>query len=277
MAHTYILIDGVKQQTAIKDLYSKKEPLQVIPLYINTPYKDNYDLGPILVAALENSNLPNTSKQHWAKSCTLISTNESPTIIANHLKQFIVATTEAGTEPLFRFADPLITWYWLNSYKENALVDIMGPIQQWHVPIPYQDWQEPQKIWQTFTKPQGNAIGLKLNHLAEPQEEALDQVADFQLKNRLYQWLQKENPKCFEQKTPNQMSDWLQDTLTEAKTANLISERSIAMWADLTADYGQDFYQQESGLYRNWLNENSKYKPLPTEVKIQKFYEYINT
>lgn len=275
--YTYALIDGVKRPMAIKELYTGKEPIQTIPLYINTPYKDNYDLGPILVAALEHSNLINHLTKEWFDSTTLIQTNQPLSKIAEHLQQLIVTTDETAVESLFRFADPLTTWYWLNSYTDEALVDVMGPIEQWKVPIPVADWQPQQLKWQTFIKPQNKPLGFTINYLGEPQEEALEQATEFQFKNKIYHWLQKENPSILQNKTPNQIADWLQDALTEAKAFNLISERSLVMWIDLTADYGANFATDTKGLYQQWLTDNPKQQPMPAEIKIQKFYEYLNT
>lgn len=277
MANTYALIDGVMRQNAVKELYSRKEPLQTIPLYINTPYKDNYELGPILVSALNGSNLMTEIERNWQTSASLLESNQPLSVVAEHLKQLITVTDDSGTQSLFRFADPLTTWYWLNSYQPNALVDVMGPIQQWRVAKPIADWQEQVTEWQTFVKPENTPLGFQINYLGEPQEEALQLAADFRYQNKMYHWLQKQNPKVFADKTPNQISDWLQDSFTEAKANNLISERGIAMWIDLCADYGLDFVEQQDSLYQQWLLDNPDQKRLPTEIKIQKFYQYINT
>lgn len=277
MSNTYALIDGVMRQNAVKELYSRKEPLQTIPLYINTPYKDNYELGPILVSALNSSNLMTEIERNWQTSASLLQSNQTLSIVAEHLKQLITVTDDSGTQSLFRFADPLTTWYWLNSYQPNALVDVMGPIQQWRVAKPIADWQEQVTEWQIFAKPENTPLGFQINHLDEPQEEALQLAADFRYQNKMYHWLQKQNPKVFAEKTPNQISDWLQDSFTKAKANNLISERGIAMWIDLCADYGLDFAGQQDSLYQQWLLDNPDQKRLPTEIKIQKFYQYINT
>lgn len=277
MLNTYALIDGVMQKNAVADLYCKKEPLQVLPLYINTQYHDNYDLGPILVAALNGSSLMTELEQQWSNSTSLLQSKQPLNIVAQHLIQLLTVIDESRTQSLFRFADPLVTWYWLNSYHTNALVDIMGPIDIWKVAKPIPDWQDEPTSWHTFTKSATPPLGFQINNFGEPQEEALQLAADFRYQNKMYHWLQKQNPKILTDKTPNQISDWLQDTFTEAKNHHLISERAIAMWIDLCADYGQDFYTQPEGLYQQWLTDNPAQKKLPTEVKIKKFYEYINT
>lgn len=277
MANTYALIDGVMHRNAIKELYSRQEPLQTIPLYINTPYKENYDLGPILVACLEGSNLMSEIKQNWQTSATIIQSDKTLSVIAQHLQQLITVTDDSGTESLFRFADPLTTWFWLTSYQPNALADIMGPISQWQVAKPIPDWQEQTTGWQTFTKPENVPLGFQINHLDEQQEEALQLAADFRYQNKMYHWLQKQNPKLFANKTPDEITDWLKNSFIQAKANNLISERSIAMWIDLCADYGLDFAERQDSLYQKWLLANPEQKRLPIEVKIQKFYQYINT
>ena len=277
MINTYALIDGVMWQEAIKDLYSRQEPLQIMPLYINTPYQDNYDLGPILVAALDSSRLMAEIEQYWPTCASLLQSHQTLTVVAQHLQQLITVTDNAGSHTLFRFADPLVTWFWLNSYPDSAHVDIMGPIERWQVIKPVADWQESIQEWQHFIKPENPLLGFPINHLNECQEDALQQAADFRFQNKLYRWLQKQNPSALAGQTADQISQWLQACFTDAKANNLISERSIAMWIDLCADYGRDFAQSQDSLYQRWLLNNPDQKGLPTEVKVQTFYQYINT
>lgn len=274
--YTYALIDGVMRQTAIKDLYSRKEAIQTIPLYINTRYKDNYDLGPILVAALEGSNLITDIKQNWVTSATLIQSDQYLQTIADHLKQLITVTDESGTQSLFRFADPLSTYYWLNSYPQNALPDIMGPISHWQIAIPCHSWQQPMTQWQTITNPNTPPLGFTINHLEETQENALQQAADFRYLDKICQWLKTQNPKALANKTEDQITQWLEQTHQNAKANNLTTELSIALYIDLCADYGQDFISQEGGQYQQWLTNNTSQKSLPIDLKIENYHQHIN-
>lgn len=278
MLNTYALIDGVMCQTAIKDLYSRQEPLQIIPLYINTPYKDNFELGPIFIAFLADSTLvTELQKGNKYQSTTFIYSTEKFQTIADHLKHFITVTDETTIESLFRFADPLVTWYWLDSYSESELATILAPIDEWHVAKPIPDWEEQNVEWQIFrkNKESDSSISSTLNYLHEPQVDALNQAADFRFKNKLYHWLKIYKPTVMKNKTPDQIGKWIDYTFQEAKAFNVISERSIAIWMSLAADYGVDFITQKEGVYNNWVNEYSEYKKLPIEVNIQHFYEYL--
>lgn len=271
--YTYALIDGILRQTAIQELYSRNEPLQTIPLYINTPYKDNYDLGPILVAALDDSTLINEIQQSWTNSTTIIQSSKYLQVVADHLKQIIMVTDSTGSNSLFRFADPLVTWYWLNSYEQNTLTDIMGPIAQWQVAKPVTHWNEQKIDWQIFLNPNTPPLGLTINHLNQPQVDALEEAQKFRFKNRLFDWLKNSKSDFFQGKTPEQIELWMDYNFKEAQAFNLISELSYAIWMELSLDHGVDFASQPKGLYQQWLIDNPKIKGLPNEVKIQNFYD----
>lgn len=275
--YTYALVDGVMQQTAIKDLYKTKEPIQVMPLYIGTRFQDNYDLGPILVASLENnSQLINRLQQTCSNSTSFITTEQPLSTVASHLKQFITVTDESGSYSLFRFADPLTTWYWLDSYQNDIPSDIFGPINIWQVINPVADWYTPTSQWQAFTsRKEASLNGVRLDYLNEPQVKALDNAANFRFKNKLYQWVHDVRPKVLHNKAPEQITQWLDQILRGAQEYNLTNQRSIAQWLDLSIDYGIDFAVQPTSEYQQWLQQNNQYKALPNDLKIQNFYQYI--
>lgn len=274
--YTYALIDGVMRQDAIKEIYTFGEAIQVLPLYMNTPYQGNYDLGPILVSVLNNSSSLMTTLQSWTDSTTFIQSPEPPQAILAHLQQLITVTDESQSQALLRFADPLITYYWLNSYQETALVDILGPITQWQMAKPIPAWQTQETQWQLIEKPiNQQPTNLSLNYLNQSQLDALEEATTFRFKNKIYQWLIEEKPELFTNQIPEQISQWLNTCYEEAKAFNLISERSIATWINLCADYGHDFAKTQAGPYQQWLAERPHYKPLPAEVNIQNFYNYI--
>lgn len=277
--YSYALIDGVMRQTAIKDIYTFKEAVQLIPLYTGTRFQDNYDLGPILVSVLENSSLINQVQQaDWLESTTILHSNQPPAKVAEHLRQFITVTDETGSNVLFRFADPLITWHWLNSYPENALIDILGPIDKWCVTKPYYLWQttSANERQQFIPNKTLKATGLTLNYLTEPQTKALDKAADFRFKNEQYLLLIQKVNNPFQDKTEQQITDWLDRAVAEAEVNNLQTERAIAIWLDLTADLGDDFLIQPEGVYQTWLANNLQNKSLPLEVNLENFYRQLH-
>lgn len=276
MSHyTYALIDGVLHQNAIKELYKSKQPIQVIPLYMGTRFEANHDLGPILVAALEGSTLIDTLKDTWTESVTLIHSDHYLREVATHLSQFITVTDETGSNALFRFADPVVTWYWLNSYEQNALPDILGPISAWQIQRPKADWQTEQAQWDTYTNPNTAPLQFQINYLNEPQTKALDEAADFRFKNQQYNLLIEKANNPFQDKTEQQITDWLDQVIAGAEANYLNTERGVGIWVDLAADYGQDFLTQPQGEYQTWLAENLQHKPLPLEVKLETYYKQL--
>lgn len=273
--HSYALIDGVKRQTAIKEIYTSKEPIQVIPLYMGTRFQDVYDLGPILVASINGGIIQKLQQDDWPKSTSFITTEQPLSVVAEHLKQFTTIQSEAGSEVIFRFADPLVTYYWLNSY-DDPLSNIMGPIQTWQVAKPQQAWYPDELEWHTFTNANTPVADFPLNQLGDPQMRALELAEGNRFNNKLYLWLVKENPAILEGKTPDEFSIWLNDAVNGARDFNLNTERTYALWVDLCADYGQDFATNPKGAYQQWLTDNPEQKKLPADVKITNFHRYIN-
>ena len=275
--YTYALIDGVMRQTAIKDLYQTQELVQVIPLYIGTRFQDNYDLGPILVASLEGSPLIHQLQQQWHVSTTILQSEQYISVIAEHLKQFITVTDETGSTALFRFADPLVTWYWLTSYQQNIPLDIFGPITSWQVIKPIADWQQPVTEWHTF-KPMQDATltHIRLDYLNEPQVKALDEAADFRFKCKQYQLLIQKPNNPFLGASEQQITNWLDQTVANAEANNLQTQRAIAIWLDLVADYGEDFLKQPGGAYQTWITHNHQNKSLPLEINLEGFYRQLH-
>lgn len=274
--YTYALIDGVIRQSAIRELYSRKELLQIIPLYINTRFQANYDLGAILVATQDNSNFINEVKQTWYNSTSLIYSDQYLPVIAQHLQQLITIQDQLGQEVLFRFADPLITWHWLNSYDNSLLADILAPIQKWQVIRPVQSYFNQQTIiWDEFINPMTDKKGIQINQLDTPQHQALEQAYQFKLKQKLYQLIDNSYPHFIKQtlqSDPNQIDQWLTLRINEAQQQSIITEQTIGMWTAMCCEYGNDFATDPKGYYQQWLQANPEQQPLPTELKIQAFF-----
>lgn len=277
--NSYLLIDGALRQTAIKDMYAYGEALQIMPLYIGTPYGDNYDIGPILVGNTSQSDLLESFQQfEWADAASLIKSHYNTQRLFDHLRQFTTVTDESGSHALFRFADPVVTYYWLNSYDNRFINAILGPIAYWQVRQPKAIWHtDKTPLWQFFTiKDQSITRDTAINYLDEPQVKALEAANDFRFKNKLFTWLSEQKAFIFEGKTESQITYWINYCYEEAGVFNLISERSYAMWMELCAEYGHDFASRaQDNLYKNWLTMYPQYKKLPVEVTIQKFYDYL--
>ena len=59
----FVLMDGGLRPDAIKQLYQRGEPLEVIPLYIGTRWQALQDSGPLLIALQGSSGLINDIRQ----------------------------------------------------------------------------------------------------------------------------------------------------------------------------------------------------------------------
>lgn len=274
--NTYALIDGVKRQTAMKEIYTSKEPIQVIPLYMGTRFQEVYDLGPILVASINGGIIPKLQTNDWPQSTTYISSEQHLATVAAHLKQLITLNNQASGEVIFRFADPLVTYHWLHSYSKATLSNIMGPIQTWQIAQPQYQWQTTALQWEIINNPNTPVANFTINNIAEPQMQAFAQAEDMRFKNKIYQWLATENPAIFNGKTAEQIGQWLNQTIAAANHFNLTTERTVAIWADLTADYGHDFASNPQGGYQQWLHANPQQQKLPADVKITHYYNQLN-
>lgn len=271
----YLLVDGALRAGVLTELYGRGENMEIEPLYIGTRWQEAYDLGPILVALPSQSSLLSEARQslNWQSCSSFLSSSANLREVADHLREFICVHGEAGSQSLLRFADPLVTWHWLASYAPSQYPHLLGPIAKWQVAAAPAKWQphaEPQ--WMAYAAGDHPQRTFKRAYLEEAQETALQQAYRWRLKERLYNWLQEHTPELLQQKTSIGIGTWLDDRLQSAEQAGLSSERSIAIWAMLSLEQGDDFANNPNSAYSQWRTQTPQAHGLPAEVNLQTFF-----
>ncbi|WP_426142186.1 DUF4123 domain-containing protein [Pseudomonas sp. DWP3-1-2] len=284
MAHpsqaNYLLIDGALRPNALAGLYQRHELFEIEALYLGTRWKDLHDLGPILIKPDARSPLLSEWLEHESlrKDSTLLYSRADIEQVAAHLRHFISPPDCQGGGCLLRFADPLVTHFWLSSYPCGASQHL-GPIEQWWVGSPRHTWESPQPMqWQTFSG-SGTESAWDERHavLSEDQLDALDLAQRWRFTGRLYNWLGERNPDLFSGFAGSQISDWLNSSLQAGLEWGLITERALAMWMEACADYGQDFATRAQSPYQQWLRQNETNAGLAPELRIRAFELHSRT
>ena len=271
---SYLLIDGALRPDALVGLYLRHELFEIEPLYMDTRWKDLYDLGPILVKPLPDSALLSgwlAEESLWGDS-TLIYSQAPIQQVADHLRHFINPPDCRGGSGLLRFADPLVAHFWLSSYPASSDAHL-GPIEHWWVAKPRQHWEPKAEIpWQVFSGQASQATWDERNALlGEDQLVALDQAQHVRFIARVHEWLDELNPQFFAAMSSEQISEWLSSTLQSGLAWGLVTERALILWAEACVDLGQNFISQS--VYQNWLS-NELNPPLPPDIRIKAFDEY---
>lgn len=270
----YLLIDGALRPDALVGLYLRHELFEIEPLYMDTRWKDLYDLGPILVKPLPDSALLSgwLAEESLLSDSTLIYSQAPIQQVADHLRHFINPPDCRGGSGLLRFADPLVAHFWLSSYPASSGAHL-GPIEHWWVAKPRQHWEPKAEIpWRVFSGQASQAMWDERNALlGEDQLDALDQAQHVRFIGQVHEWLGERNPEFFIARSSHQISDWLSSTLQSGLAWGLVTERALVLWAEACVDLGQDFISQS--VYQNWVS-NKWNGRLPPESRIKAFDDY---
>jgi len=272
MSRNFLLVDGVLRQDALQWLYGAGEPIEVIPLYNGTRWDGVKELGPILVGLDSHSSLLSEwrSCPSLQRQASRLQSSAALNDVANHLGQFLTITDNLGSYSLFRFADPLVTSYWLNSYPPSAYQSLLGPINEWHVPLIPPNWAPSQAVeWQSY-RPQSNSPRLegKLNHLVDDQIQALEQAYRRSFKERLYDWMMEDYPQSLSGLSEQERGQWLEQRVLDAEAWGLVNERSIAIWLERCVCWGNDFVTRPDSPYQAWLTRTPDAQKLTPEQRI---------
>ena len=270
----YLLIDGALRPDAVVGLYQRHELFEIEPLYMDTRWKDLYDVGPILIKPMPDSALLSewlVEESLWSDS-TLIGSQASIEQLAKHLRHFINPPDCRGGSGLLRFADPLVAHFWLSSYPASSAAHL-GPIEHWWVATPTQHWEpRANNPWQAFSGQGCQATwDERTALLGEDQLVALDQAQRMRFIGQVHDWLAERNPQFFIAMSSEQISEWLNSTLQGGLAWGLLTERALVLWAESCVDLGQDFISQS--VYQNWLS-NKWNGRLPPEIRVKAFDEY---
>ncbi|PHN26821.1 DUF4123 domain-containing protein [Pseudomonas sp. ICMP 460] len=269
----FVLIDGVLRPDAIKHLYQRGEPLDIVPLYIGTRWQELHDVGPILVSLQGSSALINDICQsafQQADASLLYSRAPMPSVAA-HLRRFIAPPDVLGGNGLLRFADPLVTRYWLGSHQGEHLDAVLGPIEAWHIPQIPHSWELAQSCeWRSVLR--GATPPEWVNtyaQLGEAQLAALDQAARWRFMERLNQSFEQSHPERMAKLDPVSRTQWFDQRLDEADTWGLSSERSLAIWVEYSLRWGTGFTVRPNSPYQQWLASTAVALKLAPELRIQ--------
>lgn len=275
----YLLVDGLLKPDALKQLYGRRENLEIEPLYLGTRWAQFKDKGPILVLASGPLREAWHSDPQW-QNCASLLTSHAPLLeIANHLRHFICPLDALGNASLLRFSDPVILHHWLSSFDAGQLQRTLGPIEQLWVAEPAQPWQPaplpPNKGIATFcgsAKPEPWAAGFALQGAA--QLEAFEQATVFVFQQRLYAFLIRESPGAFAAHSSEQIDRWLEQSLSSGRDWGLISEFSLATWARYRLALGEDFVSRSDGAFQDWLSQQNAPRCTSPEQQLDEFDLY---
>lgn len=275
MSTRYLLVDGVRYNEALARLYQREEDIQIEPLYAGTPWQEVADLGPILLGLNQNSLLWHEvdNEPEWHTAAAVLTSHAPMTQIADHLRQFNQVTDTQGNAYLLRYADPLVAWFWLKSFGSANAIQILGPINQWHIVQPQPAWQLADTSWHVFNGPGPGASESPCNPFGEAQQQALDQAYRWQLKSRLYACLHANHPVSLQRLAADDLNDWLNNRLLTAETWGLSSERSQIIWCVLSLTHGDDFATATDGLYQHWLSHHQRSAAFTPDQRLQQFYQ----
>lgn len=270
----FLLIDGVLRQNALQWIYQSGDVREVEPIYMGSRWDEAKDLGPILVEPESGAVVLSDIRHNRAlQSQASLLTSEAPLhTVAEHLRHFTTVTDNYGSQSLLRFADPLVTWHWLDSYSQQSYGALLGPIATWQVAVQPPSWAPSGAIqWRHYQALPGSTIldGHSLNHLADEQVEALERAYRQRFLERLYDWLAREYPQALAKTSELERGIWLEQRLSEASAWGLINERSIAIWFERCACWGSDFATRVDSPYQDWLRDNPEAQKLPPEMRIQ--------
>ncbi|KTB76180.1 hypothetical protein AO070_23995 [Pseudomonas syringae pv. syringae PD2766] len=274
----YLLIDGVLRPDAIKQVYQRAEPMEIMPLYLGTRWSAVMNQGPVLVKVPPESSLI----REWLEPAALrtdasiFSSNAALKDVAEHLCRFLCPVDYLGNSSLLRFADPLVTHYWLSSYSEEHLSQILGPINQLWVQLPRHTWQRnPSSLPATFVNQHPKTLWHEHSVLlGEPQLQALKECYRWLFEERIHDWLQEQDPQAFANLTEDQIAIWLERAVDSGLEWGLVSEYALATWADICHAWGQGFVNHPQSPYPLWQTLYPQLQHLPPELRINSLDEY---
>ncbi|WP_018917407.1 DUF4123 domain-containing protein [Vreelandella zhanjiangensis] len=264
---THALIDGVRYPDALKRLYRRDDVEEIEPLYLATRWSDLAEHGPIVVKLKRQGLLSeaNDSQDNTLyRALSFINSQADTGQLSRHFRRFITFKGAAGQEQLLRFADPLVTRLWLESYAGALLPSLMGPITTWWVAHWSPNWREQRTFsWQAFQRSDdsssGNARVVSNSAqapdflpMAHAQYDALEAVAHWQLKERLTDYFNEHARTAWHALPAQYRGQWLDARLAQAKAWGANTHRQLAIWVDLSLHWGNDFSTASDGLYHRW-------------------------
>ncbi|MCO8169297.1 DUF4123 domain-containing protein [Pseudomonas sp. 21LCFQ02] len=273
----YLLVDGLLMPDALRQLHGRQENLDIEPLYLGTRWADFQAQGPILVQASASLRDAWPSDPHWQSCASLLASGATLLKIANHLRHFICPPDALGNASLLRFSDPVVMHHWLSSFAAGQLDLTLGPIDELRVAAPRQPWQAAKGIaaFRVTGERQPWAVGFALQ--GAQQLEAFEQATVFVFQQRLYNWLLGEYPTAFAGQSPNQIDQWLEQSLSSGREWGLITEFGFATWARYRLALGEDFVTAPDGAWQQWLRQQTAPRCTSPEQQLDDFDLHHNS
>lgn len=261
-AITHALVDGVRYPNAFKRLYSRDDVDDIEPLYLMTRWSSLAEQGPILVRLKSSSLAEEANKDdRLYRSLSLLSSQASTGELGKHLGRFMTFTGEGEHEQLLRFADPLVTKHWLSSYGSALPTEIMGPIDAWWIADWAPNWAVPRSLmWQKFCSSFSSEPVMQENSfppMGSSQLAALDVVDRWQFKERLTAYFKEHAAEAWRNLPAEDRGQWLDERLNDAIAWGGSTERQLAIWVDLSLNWGSDFIAAHDGLYHRWREHSA--------------------
>ncbi|AXJ03469.1 hypothetical protein CFN16_04800 [Pseudomonas fluorescens] len=270
----FLLIDGVLRPNAIASLYQLGEPLEIEPLYLGTRWAELMDLGPILVKPSSSTSMISQTYQNANHQidASLLYSSAPMSVVADHLRRYIAPSDVLGGNGMLRFADPLVTRYWLGSYQGEHLNVILGPIESWSIPERPHSWEaNPAVQWLNFLRTSAPlAWQDSYAQLGQTQLDALGHAARWQFMERLHENFEQYHPRHLATLKLSSRTQWFDERLDEAQAWGLSSERSLAIWVEYSLRWGAGFTEHVNEPYQNWLARTPEASRLAPEIRIQK-------
>ncbi|GFM88097.1 hypothetical protein PSCICO_34960 [Pseudomonas cichorii] len=269
----YMLIDGALHPNAIRHLQQRSEPLEIEPLYLGTGLATLKEQGPILVHAPVGTSLiaewQQSAVQHLYAS---VFTSQAPLrTVSSHLRHFLQPPDHLGNHSLLRFADPVVMYFWLSSYRQEHLDSLLGPVTDLWIKTPIHRWQpEPESPFTHFARhgpPQAWDARFALQ--GEQQLAAFEQSYRWLFIEQLHEWLTENHSSAFANQTDEQVRRWMEHVLEKGRAWGLESDYAFVAWADVCHTWGLDFMDRTDGPYQRWLTLFPDKAQLPPELRVE--------
>ena len=272
-AANYLLIDGVLMKDALVALPRLHGIAEVLPIYQGTRFEPCNDIGPFLVNIAPYATPEQVLEQihDWPGNTSLLYSSASSFALRTHLQSFVSPPMANGLNGLLRFAEPLVTHYWLRSYQPWELDAVLGPIEAWQVlDTPHAWLHDELPQWYRVKRTSSQAVTRPdHNHLGQQQLDTLDQAARWRFREQLYAYLQEHFPDHLAQHQGHALTQWFDRCLDAAEQWGLTSRRSLVTWIEHSLRWGEGFIHRPDSPYQRWLAQTPNALKLTPQQRIE--------
>jgi len=127
--HAYILIDGAVLD-APRFVYEHDDQPELEYLYLGTPHKQALEVSPCLVQPSPMSRIWQEQAK-WRAYAVVMTSNESLTVLAEHLRSVLSVRLPDGGYSYLRFYSPKQTQRLMGALNDVELSQFSGPVKEW--------------------------------------------------------------------------------------------------------------------------------------------------